>query len=163
MAGEIQESNPRERRRARIAHRIGVSIFFLILAAAVAGLLGKGPLSHASAQSHDGQLTVDYVRFIRYQGPVDMRIHIGAEATTTGAIELRLSNNFTDEVEIERIEPEPEFSAAGPKFVTHTIRVETNAATHVRVRFSADHFGRLAYEVGLRDGTALPLRHFAFP
>ena len=39
MAGEIEEADPRERARARIVHRIGVSIFLLILTAAAAGLI----------------------------------------------------------------------------------------------------------------------------
>jgi hypothetical protein len=163
MTGDFKEADATERRRARMVHQTGVAVFLLILGAALAGVLGKGPLSHSSAQSADGALKADYLRFLRYQGPVDLRIQIAAAATTNGAVQLRLSQKFMDEVEIERIDPEPESSLAGPEFFTHTIRVETNASAQIRVRFAASHFGTLAYEIGLKDGPTVRLRHFAFP
>jgi hypothetical protein len=163
MAVELQEANPRERKRAHTVHLIGVGVFVLILAAALAGLLGKGPLSSHSAQSGDGKLKVEYSRFIHYQEPVELRIHVASGAAVDGVIRLQLSNAFIDASEIDRIEPEPELSIAGTQFCTHTIRVETNSPAEVKVRFAASRFGRINYEVGLQDAPGVRLSHLVFP
>ena len=158
-----ESTNPRERRITRIVHRAGVTVFVLILLAALAGLIGKGPLSKTVVASSDDTLRVEYSRFIHYQGPVDLKIDVGAASTSNGVIRLRLSKAFVDDVEIERIDPQPVAEAAGAEFFTYTIETETNAATEVRVHFVANHFGRLAFEVGLTDRASVSLRHFAFP
>jgi hypothetical protein len=163
MTQEIEEADPKERRRTIIARRVGVFVFTLFLVAALFGLVGKGPLSKVKAASEDGGLKVEHLRFIRYQGPTDLKIYVAAAATAHGIFSLQLSRTFVDEVEIERIEPEPESTTAGPLYVTYLVRAETNKATEVKVRFSADHFGRVRYSVGLAGGATVPLQHFAYP
>jgi hypothetical protein len=163
MGGEIEEADPQERRRTRIVHYIGAALFVLVLLSALAGLLGKGPLSKQMAGAPGDPLHVEYLRFIRYQGPVEIKIHIGPEATTNGFVQLQLSRAFVEKVEIERIDPEPEWQSAGADAFTYGIRVATNEPAKVRVRFAADHFGSRHYTVGLLPGPTLSLRHFAFP
>ena len=163
MSEEIDAANPKERRRVLIVRRIGVSIFTLILLAALAGLVGDGPLSKVKAQSDARELRVEHLRFIRYQGPTTLKIHVGAEATTNGLFLLQLSRTFVEEVEIERVEPEPESIIAGPLFLTYAIRAETNKPAEVKIRFLADRFGRAHYTVGLAGGASVPLQHFAYP
>jgi len=163
MANRLHEAEPAERRRARIAHRIGISVFVLILFAALAGVLGKGPLSKVRGGSPEAGLQVEYFRFIHYQGPVELKIAVGAGATTNGRVQVQLSKTFVEQVEIERIEPEPDATAVGPLYFTYDIRTATNAPAEVTVRFMSNHFGRLGYEVGLADGLTVQLQHFAFP
>jgi hypothetical protein len=163
MANKIQEADPRERKRARLVHLVGVVFFVLVLFAALAGLLGKGRLSKVRIGSVEAGLQVEHFRFIRYQGPVDLKVVAGADATPNGMLRLQLSKAFVEQVEIQRIEPEPEATTAGPTYFTYDIRTETNAAAEVTVRFVSNHFGRLAYEVGLAEGPTLKLRHIAFP
>jgi hypothetical protein len=163
MTQEIEEADPKERRRTVIARRIGITVFTLFLVAALAGLVGKGRFSKVKAATKDRELEVEHLRFIRYQGPTDLKIYVAAAATAHGIFSLQLSRTFVDEVEIERIEPEPESTIAGPVYVTYLIRAETNKATEVKVRFSADHFGRKRYSVGLASGASVPLQHFAYP
>ena len=163
MPNTIQAADPGERRRARVVHLIGVTSFLLVLFAALAGLLGKGPLSKVRSGSVQTGLQIEYFRFIHYQGPVDLKIAVGADSTTNGTLRLQLSKAFVEQVEIQRIEPEPEAATTGPAYFTYIIRTETNMPAQVTVRFVSNHFGRLAYEVGLTDGPTLKLQHFAFP
>ena len=163
MTQAIKEADPRGRRHTVFVRRIGVSIFTLVLIAALTGLVGKGPLSKVKAASQNRELEVEHLRFIRYQGPTALEIHIAANATAHGILPLQLSRTFVDDVEIERIEPKPESVTAGPTYVTYLIRAETNQPTEVKVRFSADHFGRVRYRVGLAGGPSVPLQHFAYP
>jgi hypothetical protein len=131
--------------------------------AALAGLLGDGPLGKSAMRTGDGSLRAEYLRFIRYHSPAELKIDIGAEATRHGVLELRIGNRFAHNVEIKHIEPEPELVTTGPEFCTYQIRVETNAATQIRVRFEATHFGRLTYPIMLADKQTMQLSHFAFP
>jgi hypothetical protein len=163
MANKIPETDSGERRRARLVHLVGVAFFVLVLLAALIGLVGKGPLSKVKGGSAATGLQIEYFRFIHYQGPVDLRIFVGAAAATNGMVRLQLSKAFVEEVEIERIDPEPEAATAGPTHFTYAIRIETNAPAEVRVRFASSHFGRLNFEVGLADGPRLKLQHFVFP
>ncbi len=159
----LAAANPKERRRARVVHRVGVTFFILILVSALLGLLGKGSLSKTIARDPSNRLRAEYFRFVRYQGPVDLKVRVNGQATATGVLRLQLSKGFVDEVEIERIDPEPISQSSGPRFFTYTIRTETNAETEIRVRFASSHFGRLAYDVGLQEGPVLHLRHFSYP
>ena len=157
------EASPQERRRTRMVHHVGITIFLLILLSALAGLLGKGPLSKVEEQTADATLRSESCRFIRYQAPMDLKLQIAAPTLPNGLVELRLSKNFVDDVEIEHIQPEPETQTAGPKFYTYAIRVETNAPSEIRIRFAASHFGRLNYQVRAGEGEILHLQHFVFP
>ena len=155
-------ANPKDGRKGRRARQVGVTVFILILASAMAGLLGKGPLSKVITQTPGAGLKTEHFRFIRYQSPADLKIQVGPQAASTGLVELRLSKAFVDEVEIDRIEPEPESQRAGPQYFTYAIRAEPNTTTEIRVRFASSHFGRLRYEVRAGED-ALHLQHFAFP
>lgn len=159
----IREPDPRERRRTRIVRRIGVTIFTLVLVSAFAGLLGKGFFSKVTTLTAEKGLQAEHWRFVRYQAPMDLKLRISPQASENGLVRLQLSKIFVDEVEIDRIEPVPESQIAGPKFFTYTIRTETNATTEILIRFTANHVGRITYQVGLADGPKLHLQHFAFP
>lgn len=148
---------------ARVVHRIGVALFVFLLCAALGGLVGKGPLSKSRAGNPQTGLQVEHFRFIRYQGPVELKIRLGAQATASGRVQLQLSKAFVEQVEIERIEPEPDEATAGPKYFTYDIRTETNAVSDITVRFVSNHLGRLGYEVGLAENPKVKLHHFAFP
>src|SRR5688572_9502629 len=104
MPGDIKEANETERRRTRLIHYVGSGVFVLILIAALAGLFGKGPLSKATARARDDSVRAEYSRFIRFQDSAELNLKIAAEATKTGAIELRLSNTFIHASEIKRLD-----------------------------------------------------------
>ncbi len=163
MANNDDVSPSDTRRRSRLIHRIGVALFLLILGAALSGLMGKGPLSKMRAGSIDAGLDVEYFRFIRYQAPVELKIAVNARAVTNGMIQLQLSKAFVQQVEIQRIDPEPAGVSGGADFFAYDIRSQTNAPTQVTIRFLSTHFGRLRYAVGLAEGPKVDLQHFAFP
>lgn len=56
-------------RREWVIERIGWAIMALILLAALAGLLGSGPLSNARIDHPGSHLSAEYNRFERYQSP----------------------------------------------------------------------------------------------
>lgn len=163
MAEQVDYASPLERRRTVIVHRIGTAVFVLLLIAALIGLVGDGPLSGAQSGSDDSSLRVEYRRFVHYQGPATLNLRVSAGTATNGIIHLQLSRIFVEKVEIERIEPEPESATVGTQFITYAIRTETNQAAAIKVRFQANHFGRLHYRAGLSGRSTVQLQHFAYP
>jgi hypothetical protein len=161
--GGIEEANPRERRRSRIVHWSGAGIFLSILLAALAGLVGKGPLSKMTAIGPDGSLRVEHQGFVRHHAPAELKIEIDERETASGVVHLQLSKSFIEKSEMKSIAPQPERSYSGPKFFTYDIRVQTNSSATLRILFQPDHFGSHSFIVKINDAAPLELKHFAYP
>jgi hypothetical protein len=56
--------------------RIGWAVMVLLILAAVLGLFGRGILSRAVVTDAQGQLSVEYSRFARFQAPVELVVRI---------------------------------------------------------------------------------------
>jgi hypothetical protein len=82
------------------AQRVGWIIIGLVVAAAMAGLFGTGPLSRASAQGPGVQ--IDYERFGRWQQPMKLRCFLSA---TTPDMQIALSRQYLESVQVEEIIP----------------------------------------------------------
>jgi hypothetical protein len=160
---EIEHATSEERRLTKVAHRTGITVFTAVLFAAFVGLLGRGPLSHATASSTDGNLHVDYCRFVRYEAPERLDIRLAAEFINAGEVQLQLSKEFVEQVEMQSIEPEPTSTASGSEHFTYTVRLDKNRPGSIRVRFTPHHFGRLKFQVGVAAGPTVHAQHFAYP
>ena len=69
---EFPEGHGVSRAEERL-HKLGWIVFAGLLLAALAGLLGPGPLSSRS-KSADPALSVEYERFLRNHAPADLRL-----------------------------------------------------------------------------------------
>jgi hypothetical protein len=94
-------------RREWKVQRAGWVAGIAILAAAVAGLLGAGPLSASEAASADGDVKVAYDRFVHYNNQVVLRVTLNALPGTTEPIALKLPQAYLDRTRLHRIHPEP--------------------------------------------------------
>jgi hypothetical protein len=88
------------------ATRIAWVCFAFLIAAAVLGLFGSGPLSTARAGTLDGRLQVDYGRFGRFGAP--MRLVVHARPDQDGAVEITLNRELVDTFVTQSITPTPE-------------------------------------------------------
>ena len=61
--------DPRFTRRIAAIQRAGWVVMGLVIAAALLGLFGAGPLSRATAEAADGTLRLEYDRFGRLSAP----------------------------------------------------------------------------------------------
>lgn len=103
---QINQDMPHQRREWR-AQRTGWVVIALLLVAALAGLLGPGPLSSSVAHAPDGGLRVEYDRFERLQSPNELRIVLPADLARTGSIRIRLNREFVESADLERFDPDP--------------------------------------------------------
>lgn len=105
-------------RREWAAQRAGWWALTAFVAAAALGAFGKGPISGARAADAAGRLSVEYDRFARVGAPTRLEVRAEAAAAGAGPIEIRLTRDYFDAVQIERVLPEPAAVEVGPAEVT---------------------------------------------
>ena len=84
----------------------------LILACAVLGVFGGGPLSWTSVADSAGTMRVEYDRMQRVSAPGRINVSISAAAISSDGIALEVNSDFTDAMEITAIQPQPFHSVA---------------------------------------------------
>jgi hypothetical protein len=94
-----------QRRESRV-QRVGWSCLAAFVAAALLGLFGSGPFSHAVATASG--LSVEYERFVRADARSLLTIALPPSETTTAT--LSISRNYIDAVDITQMLPEPSTS-----------------------------------------------------
>jgi hypothetical protein len=136
----------------------------LLLIAALAGLLGSGPLSRARQGSIGGPLWLQYERIGRYHAPARLIVRGRGAAVRIGEMELWLSRSFLDHVEMRRIDPEPVSVEQGEGRIVYRLRVAPGVETVTAViRYEPETFGVVEGEVGVGQLTPLRFRQFCFP
>lgn len=138
-------------RREWAVQRVGWAVGLLILAGALAGLFGHGPLSRAEAGSEDGPLHVRYERIVRNQAPADLRVSFPLDPG--GETTLWLSGALVQRVELRSVVPEPARSWSTPARTGFVFAAPAGSAPGDRVeaviRVDIRTIGRLRGELGV--------------
>lgn len=109
---QIDQDERFQRRKWRI-QRLSWVVMLLLLAAALAGAFGDGPLSRVSA-GDPAALHAEYQRFVRHHAAAQLRLRIGERALgADGELHLAVSRDYLQAFRIERITPEPQRVAGG--------------------------------------------------
>ncbi len=160
---EIPEDLPHQRREWAV-ERFGWAIMVAIVVAALAGLLGSGPLSHDIAGQPDSALWVEYDRYARSQAPSEYLVHIKPEQVSGGKVRLSLNRDFFEHVEMQSVVPEPDSVEARDGRLTYVFNApDANQPATVIYRFKASSFGGLLLTMSLADGPQLSFRQFFYP
>jgi hypothetical protein len=144
--------------------RIGWGLMLLLVVAALVGLLGPGPLSAAQAGKRGSPLWVEYNRFERYQSPVLLRVHVGPQAVQQGKIKLYISRQFIENIELERINPEPQSVELGVDTLAYSFDAPNLAASStISFHFQPNTWGRLPLHIALQGGPRAEFSQFLYP
>lgn len=160
---EINEHRAHQRREWRI-ERIGWMLMALLAVAALLGLLGNGPLSHASA-GQPGALVVRYERLQRSGAPTEYRFEVAPALVRDGQLRLRFDAALLDEVKLESLIPEPTQVRAGPDHVDFVFAVDPvpGAPARLEMQFEPTTFGRVRGRITAAGAAPLLLDQFVFP
>jgi hypothetical protein len=112
-------------RHIELASHVGMTV---VVAAALVGLFGRGPLSHRTHQSNDGRLAVDYEPIARYGTTSQITLHLSSDgavdgiegAPKSGAARVVLNSELVEPMGLQQIIPQPvrsEAVAGGVAFV----------------------------------------------
>jgi hypothetical protein len=135
----------------------------VIIAVAMSGLLGEGPLSRWTAATSDGRLVVRYPRIVRRQAETLIHLTI-RPAPTDPIIRLWLERPLLEMAELDEVIPEPLRMVADGQGVTMVFQRRpgpeaVHVLLHVRVRGPGRHRG----VIRLDGGESLELRHWVLP
>lgn len=141
--------------------RLGWGVILLLLAAAVAGVFGSGPLSTSQAGEEQGAFRVEYERFWRVKSPTPVRVHLRAPGGEREA-RIWIDRAYLSDARIEQMLPQPSkvelsgdrltffFAATGSGMLEVVFHLQFEKPGTVRARFGA-------------TGSPVSFRQFIFP
>jgi hypothetical protein len=158
---QLDDDLPGQRREWRV-ERVGWVAMGLIVAAALLGVFGGGPLSHAYARADGVELR--YERFQREQAPDAWRLAVDPALTRGGRFHVRVDQTLLDVLELDRIEPQPVAQVAGPGYVDSVFDAHGgDRPASVDFRFRPARIGRITGRVTIDDGAPLFIDQFVYP
>ncbi len=152
-------------RREWLVQRFGWVAMGLVILAALAGLMGTGPLSQATARSPDGNLRLEYLRFERRHAPTEVRMEIDGSAVREGEVRVWVDEAFLDRIELEQVIPEPEEVLSEPGRMVYVFPAVSDPSQSIEVTFQLeqDVTGVHTDTVGLVDGPELVFWQVVYP
>lgn len=149
-------------RRELLVEKIGWAAMALIIAGALAGVFGAGPLSLTTARA--GDLSLTYERFGRRGGPTALTFDVAPGALGQKELTLWLSAAYLDGVRLEAITPQPErVTLAGDRIEYSFALADAGEPLRVSFDLTSDTLGALSAEAGISGGPAVELRQFFWP
>jgi hypothetical protein len=159
---EIPEDLPFQRREW-LAERAAWAVMALLIAAALLGLFGTGPLSRTMAGDEAGPLWLEYERFARLLAPASLRLHLGPGAGRDGTVRVWIDRRYVDSLELQQVTPQPDSMELSGERLILAFRQAERGATVITFNTRPTRFGSLSGQVGLIDGPSLQLRQFVYP
>jgi hypothetical protein len=92
------------------AELAGRAVMILFVAAALAGLLGRGPLSHRRVYAAGGGLSVDYEPVARHNTPTTVTLHIPNETAAPRPVVVFVGQTMIEPMGLQRTVPLAESS-----------------------------------------------------
>lgn len=100
--------------------RVVWTIFIIVLALDLAGILGRGPLAKAHDQTADGAMRMTYERYARFQTPAIINLHLGPRAVRNGTVQLWVSQSMLSKLGNQRVIPQPATSTLAQDGILYT-------------------------------------------
>jgi hypothetical protein len=143
------------------AEQIGRVVMVAFVAAALAGLLGRGPYSHAHAHTPDGAVRVDYEPVARYATPTQITLHLSNMTKTAQTVSVFLSSHFIEPMGMSQANPRPESAEAVEGGLTLRFRIAAWQPDAL-VRLNAQPSAVGPVPLWVQAGAAAPLRWTQF-
>lgn len=154
---------PGQQRLVLAGQRFSWAVFALIVAAALAGLLGPGPLSWASAQAPSGLVEVEYSRFVRYIGDSTVELHVRPGPAASDTARVWISSEYLSGVNLQQVTPRPDTWATVDEGVVLSYPTGGSETVHVRIHLRPDEIGLLRGAVGVPGQVRVEFWQFVYP
>ena len=163
--GDLQiDEDLATQRKLWLVQRVGWGLMALVIAAAMLGLFGKGPLSDATVGRERGALRMEFERFTRYMTTSELHVLVGPDAARGGEVQVWLSRDYVRRVKIDQITPEPAAVAAQGDRYLYTFRAKTeNKPISLTFFVTPKAFGVFDGEVGGPGGEVHAFRQYVYP
>jgi hypothetical protein len=135
-------------------------VFTLLILCDLAGLFGRGPLSHATTGNSSVQ--VEYERIERAESPSILRVSFTPSAIQRDKVQLFVSESVVEKLGAQRIIPAPEVSAVGNGGITYTFPASTIPAS-VEFALQPDKPGISDFAVQVPGSAPVTARVYIMP
>lgn len=143
--------------------RLAWAAMALLVAAAAAGLFGRGPLAKAQASAPAGNLDVAYERIARSDAPTWLRFTLRPSASCGSTAHLTLPADYVAAMQVERVVPPPVRTRAARGYVTYSFDVEPRSEARVVFDLKPQAIGLQQASVSLTGGPPVQIRQFVLP
>jgi hypothetical protein len=141
--------------------RLGWYGLVALIGLTLAGLFSKGPLSSADDNSVDGQLRVEYQRFLRNGSSDELIIHL--QGKPREPLEVEISGELLRGFEIEMLQPQPLKASAAGEGVRLWVLSDNAGQAIVHLTVRSDGVGSFTTRVSLPTGASLGFSQFIYP
>lgn len=142
--------------------RVGWAIMALVIVATLLGLFGPGPFSKTTLSDQSASVWMTYHRFVRYQAPAQLRVHLRPEGKDM--VRLWFRRAYIESFQVQYVTPPPERVEAGPERLTYIFRVsDPQRATAVTFHLEPEECGPHSGYVGLENHPPLRFSQFVYP
>jgi hypothetical protein len=169
-ASLFDELDPPFQRLEWFVQRLLWAAIAIIIAAALLGFVGNGPLARTttSATANDGTIEVGYARVARFHAPQYIEVVVDAPGTQGDTLEVALDAPFAESSRSITMEPEPESTTLRGGAASYAWNVaDWSQPVRVAIRFESDDIGPvdavLHVTVGDANERTLRFRQFVLP
>ncbi len=148
-------------RRVWRFERVGWYTLVLLIGLTLAGLFSRGPLSNAERHSADGQLRVEYQRFMRNGASDALIIHL--QGKPGEPIEVAINGQLLQGFNVEMLQPQPLKASTAGEGVRLWLLSDTDGRAALHVTLRSDGVGRFATRVTSASGASVQLSQFIYP
>ena len=125
--------------RAEIAGRV---VMAGVVAAGLAGLLGRGPFSHRTTATASGAIGVDYEPVARYGTETQVTLHVDTSRLPPGPMTVHLTTVLVEPMGLHEILPQPAAEQPEHDGVAVTIPHDGEQDSYVRLFLKPSTVGR---------------------
>ncbi len=141
--------------------RVACIALALLVASALAGLFGPGPVSYRTARSEDGQLAVAYQRFVRRGATSEVEVTV--RQPPPGDVNVAIARDYLSKVNVSSIMPRPDEVRTEPGQVVFVFPVQPNVSDFAVVfGVASDTIGSMSATAAF-DGATSHFRQFSYP
>lgn len=143
--------------------RFGWAVFALIVVAALAGLIGPGPLSWASARAPSGLVEVEYSRFVRHIGDSGVELRVQPDPAQPDTARVWISSEYLSGVNLQQVTPQPDTWTIVDDGVVLAFPTGGPVPVHVRIHLRPDEIGLLRGAAGVPGQEPVEFWQFVYP
>jgi hypothetical protein len=144
--------------------RIGWVFLLILILAALAGVLGVGPVSTTSQGGQDAPFWVEYERFGRFKSPTTLTIHPNPQAVENGEFVFWVEDDYLKKFQIEYILPEPDSVEIGQdRYFYHFMVSPPGVADEITFYMQTQTIGTVDGNLGVGESLVYELTHFIYP
>ena len=150
-------------RREWVVERVGWVLLGVVLASAVLGLFGGGPLSQARVTDQQQTFEVTYERFTRALTYTVLEITVDAGAIEDSSVTVYLSDTWIDNVTTWQITPEPDSTTRTDEGIFYEFATRPNSPLVATLLYRPNDPGISRSAVGIGDSERVELWQLVYP